>query len=299
MCRLFGFRSAVPSKAHRSLVAARNSLSEQAREHQHGWGIGSFHNYQPRVVRAVTPASDCAHFRHSSGEISSHTFVVHVRQATVGGICPENLHPFVHGRWMFAHNGTLHGFSSFRERLLAGGTGVQPVGTTDSEVLFHFLLGAMEEAGISASGGGNVEVAALGEVLREALEEVDGMIARAGKKPSAMNFLLTNGRVFVGNRRGRELWFSTQKEFCRDALTCEEREKPCLLRSRPHDRVNHLLVASERIGDEDIWEEVPEGGMVLLSEDFRLHQTMGGSPHQLVQSLRAEPVDSLVMSGAA
>jgi predicted glutamine amidotransferase len=42
------------------------------------------------------------------------------------------------------------------------------------------------------------------------------------------------------------------------------------LRERPHDRVNHLLVASERIGDEDTWEEVPEGAVVTLGEDFRL-----------------------------
>ncbi len=295
MCRLFGFRSAVPSLAHRSLVAARNSLAEQAREHQHGWGIGSYHNFQPRVVKAITPASDCSHFRNNCKEIASQTFVVHVRKATVGEICPENLHPFVFGRWMFAHNGTLHAFSELRERLIAGGTGAPLGGRTDSEVLFHFLLQAMADAGISPSGEGNVDVLALGEVLREALAEVDELIAGAGAAPSAMNFLLTNGRVFVGNRHGRELWFSTQKAFCRDAATCTEREKPCLLRERPHERVNHLLVASERIGDEDIWEEVPEGGMVLLSEDFRLRQSLGRNPHQIVAQNCREPVLSLTL----
>lgn len=52
-------------------------------------------------------------------------------------------------------------------------------------------------------------------------------------------------------------------------------------------------MASERIGDEDIWEEVPEGGMVLLSEDFRLRQSLGTNPHQIVSQYRREPVDSL------
>jgi hypothetical protein len=57
--------------------------------------------------------------------------------------------------------------------------------------------------------------------------------------------------------------------------------------TRADDRVNHLLVASERIGDEDRWEEVPEGGMVVLSEDFRL--TMRG-PVPAWRPVEAPPV---------
>ena len=42
MCRLFGFRSNVPSRTHRSLLEAENSVSRQAQRHKDGWGIGYF-----------------------------------------------------------------------------------------------------------------------------------------------------------------------------------------------------------------------------------------------------------------
>ena len=35
-------------------------------------------------------------------------------------------------------------------------------------------------------------------------------------------------------------------------------------------RCNHLLISSEPIGDDNIWEEIPEGALIVLSNDFRL-----------------------------
>jgi hypothetical protein len=43
--------------------------------------------------------------------------------------------------------------------------------------------------------------------------------------------------------------------------------------TRVDGRVNHLLVSSERIGDEDRWETVPDGTLIVLTEDFRLQMT--------------------------
>ena len=40
--------------------------------------------------------------------------------------------------------------------------------------------------------------------------------------------------------------------------------------ARADDRVNPLLVASEPIGDEDRWEEVPEGHLVSVGDGWRL-----------------------------
>ena len=39
MCRLFGFRSSVESRAHNSLVVAENAVANQANQHSDGWGI--------------------------------------------------------------------------------------------------------------------------------------------------------------------------------------------------------------------------------------------------------------------
>jgi glutamine amidotransferase len=35
------------------------------------------------------------------------TVLAHLRRATVGRVALENTHPFCHGSWVFAHNGTL------------------------------------------------------------------------------------------------------------------------------------------------------------------------------------------------
>ena len=273
MCRLFGFRSAVVSRAHRSLIAANNALAEQAKAHPHGWGIGYFHHGDAYVLKSDQAAAESETFRRAADQVASNALIAHVRRATVGDVTPLNVHPFRHERWVFAHNGTLYGFEHLRDAMLAEippDMALRILGTTDTEVLFHFLLAHMQRAGIDEEGLSAVDAVQLADVLHVAVARVVGLAAAAGAEKPIVNFILTNGRVFVGNRHGRELFFATQKVLCRDAETCLEPHKPCLLNVRPHERVNHLIVASERIGDEDIWEEVPEGCMAVLSEDFRL-----------------------------
>ncbi len=273
MCRLFGFRSAVVSRAHRSLIAANNALAEQARAHPHGWGIGYFHHGDAYVLKSEQAAAESETFRRAADQVASNALIAHVRRATVGDVTPLNVHPFRHARWVFAHNGTLFGFDNLRARMMAEIPSSMArciLGTTDTEVLFHFLLAYMKRAGIDDEGLSAVDAVQLADVLHVAVARVAELARAVGADAPIMNFILTNGRVFVGNRRGRELFFATQKVICRDSLTCQEPQKPCLLNVRPHERVNHLIVASERIGDEDIWEEVPEGCMAVLSEDFRL-----------------------------
>lgn len=275
MCRLFGFRSAVVSHAHRSLIAAHNALAEQAREHPHGWGIGYFEGGEAFLVKSEAAAAESTSFRRAADRLSSSALVAHVRRATVGGVGPLNTHPFRNGRWVFAHNGTVHGFSELEGQFAAhtpAGLWGRRLGATDSEAFFYFLLGQLGREGIDVEGGGRVEIDRITEATRAAVGRVGQWAAAAGSPAPILNFLLTNGRTFVANRRGRELFFATQKRLCRDAEHCRAVEKPCLLAVRPSDNVNHLLVASEPIGDEDHWEPVAEDSLVGVDEDFRLHR---------------------------
>lgn len=273
MCRLFGFRSAVPSRAHRSLVQAQNALADQAREHPHGWGIGWFAGGDAYVVKSHAAAADCGTFREAAERLSSNALVAHVRKATQGGVSGWNTHPFRNGRWLFAHNGNIYGFEGMAERMReATPPALRPrrLGETDSEAFFFFLLGRMEARGVDVSGATPAPAEAVASAASAALSEVRAWAEEQGAEPPIVNFLLTNGEDFFAHRCGRELFFSTQKFMCRDALTCAEPEKPCLLAVRPHDRVNHLLVTSEQIGEEDRWEEVPERTLLALGADFRL-----------------------------
>ncbi|MFZ5477253.1 MAG: class II glutamine amidotransferase [Myxococcota bacterium] len=273
MCRLFGFRSAVLSRAHRSLVAAENAMAVQARQHRDGWGMGYFHGGDAYVIKSEAGAADNESFRRAADRLASHTFVVHVRRATVGGLGPFNVHPFRHGRWLFAHNGTLFEFDRLRPKLyerVPRHLADHVLGTTDTESLFFFLLAELERAGLDPLGACPIGADRLGTALEEALDTLYRLVDEAGCPPPVVNFILTNGNVFVANRSGRELFFATQKAVCQDFATCAWPDKICMLPARPGDRVNHLIVASEKIGDEDRWEELPEGTMAILSDDFRV-----------------------------
>ncbi|MFN7146980.1 MAG: class II glutamine amidotransferase [Myxococcota bacterium] len=278
MCRLFGFKSSVVSRAHRSLIAAENALAQQARHHPDGWGIGYFHGGDAYVLKSSGGAAENDSFRRASERLASDTFVVHVRRATVGGVGPYNVHPFRHGKWLFAHNGTLHGFERLRERMhrrIPTHLRERILGSTDTETLFFYLLASIGDAGVATCGSGVTCGRRVGDAVEGALDELYRDTMEADVPPPIVNFILTNGTVFVANRSGRELWLATQKHTCRDFDTCPA-EKLCMRAVRDDDRVNHLLVASEKIGGEDRWEEVPEGRMLVLSEDFRL--TFRGPP---------------------
>ncbi|MCB9778190.1 MAG: class II glutamine amidotransferase [Alphaproteobacteria bacterium] len=281
MCRLFGFRSNVPSQAHRSLLEAENAIASQARYHADGWGIGWFLGQDPYVLKAESGAAGDERFARITKRLTSHTFVVHVRRATVGVVDQLNSHPFRHGRWMLAHNGTIFGFDAVRDRVLdATLPELRPLifGNTDSEHLFFYLLSALHGVGQCHLGHAEIDVSVAAVALRDAVDRIYGWCETAGLEPPILNFILTNGAALFAQRAGLELFLATQKVSCRDYDSCTA-DKICFAALRPLPkqapdgpvrRCNHLLVASERIGAEDIWEEVPQGHLLALDEDLQL-----------------------------
>jgi len=286
MCRLFGFRSNVPSRTHRSLVEAENALAVQALEHSDGWGIGYFMGNEAYILKSDTGAAKDKRFQKITSRLQSHAFVVHVRRATVGNVDSLNSHPFRYGSWVFAHNGTIFGFDQMRDEIMKDVAEPlqQPIfGDTDSEHLFYLLLSALEDAGIASDGRGEIDVHVATEVLRNALSRLYRIAKRDGHPPPILNFILTNGKVFFAQRAGLELYVATQKFNCRDFEICTEVNKSCmdiadpistLLEEAPPTApvrtVNHCLVASEPISEEDQWEEIPEGNLLVMNERMEL-----------------------------
>ncbi len=275
LCRLFGFRSALPSRPHRSLLAAENAIAAQSKEHPHGWGIGWFADEEAYVVKSATPAHTCDRFEQISGRLLSQTFLVHVRRATVGRLDPLNAHPFRCGRWLFAHNGTLFGFDILRE-WMAERTDPELraliLGDTDSEALFFYLMTELSKAGVHRCGRLSAEPQQVAATVRRTLAALDTAAQELGLSRPIVNVMLTDGRLFLAHRAGMPLHLSTQKHACADAPTCPIHNKVCLLPKRPDQPVNHLLVASEPIGQENFWEPITDGATIVLDEEFRLHR---------------------------
>jgi glutamine amidotransferase len=275
---MFGFRSAVPSRAHRSLVEAENALVEQSEQHPDGWGIGWFVEDEAYIIKSANAAHACERFKRASVRLMSHTFIVHVRKATVGVIDHLNAHPFRHGRWIMAHNGTLFGFERLRNWLdERTDLAFRPLllGDTDSEHLFYYLLTGLAEAGLDRTGRKPGDAQIAGAVVRKRLLALDAEACRLGIERPIVNVILTDGRLMVSHKAGMPLFISTQKLHCGDFNTCPEPTKVCMKPVRPPGHpVNHLIIASECIGNEEnVWEDLEDGSTVVLDENFLLSTT--------------------------
>lgn len=271
MCRLFGFRSVLSSAVHRSLLEEENALRAQSTRHPDGWGVAYYAAGAPHVVRSADAAATDSIFQRVAGLVSSNAVIAHVRKATVGSLSVLNAHPFQHGRWVFAHNGEIPGFDRFRAAFVAE---VAPelrgyiLGDTDSEVLFFLFLGALSRRG-PLDGDFSVEdvAAAVAEVEARALRLTAGAVSPEAVR---LNFLVTNGALLAASRRGRELWWSSHKGRCGDRARCSALAPACEAPSRPGSALTHLLVSSEPLGSENVWREVPEGGVVGVDARMRL-----------------------------
>ena len=272
MCRLYGFRAIESTKVGCTLVHAQNALLTQSRidrrgeTHADGWGVAFYDDTVPRIERRATAAFDDVHFSTAAERVYARTVVAHVRQATVGGASLPNTHPFVHGPWLFGHNGTVWGFDLVRSKLdrqTDKDLAALRRGTTDSEVIFYWLLSRFRRAGLDPDGP-CTELPRLIELMQEATRELDAMsLAAAGEKPPRLNFLLTDGAVLMASR-----WNQTLHWVERDGV------HDCEICGVPH--VHHVPgaayraveVASEPISHEP-WREVENHSMLVVDGDVR------------------------------
>ena len=117
-------------------------LMSRSLAHPDGWGLAAYPDESGSAVVFKEPIpgydSQLAQFLCSYRELKSKIFIGHIRRATRGDIKLDNTHPFARcyaGReFTFCHNGTLSKRHSLKQ------VSYQPVGDTDSERVFCFLL---------------------------------------------------------------------------------------------------------------------------------------------------------------
>jgi glutamine amidotransferase len=139
MCRLFGMSAgARPAKASFWLLDAPDSLTVQSHREPDGTGLGWFDDAgKPHVSKQATAAYSDRAFAREAHEISSRTFIAHIRFASTGGLDHKNTHPFEQRGRLFAHNGVIQGLPQLEEQL---GTAMDLVhGDTDSERFFALI----------------------------------------------------------------------------------------------------------------------------------------------------------------
>ena len=264
---MFGVRATEPAPLQRSLIEDDNALRVQSKEHPDGWGIGYYAEStapgipSPLVIRSVSPAFADEEFDLAAHQILARTVVAHVRQASCGPVCLANTHPFHHGRWLFAHNGTVREFESCRARLeaeidadLRGSLS----GDTDSERCFLLILSRLRARKPLAEAHSPEQMA---RALLETIPVVRGHADAPGEPTSSLTFILSDGLSLLAYRDGRTLHYKLEQ------LAGATATHPLL----------ELSVASEVLSAEQSWAEVPQGGLVGVDAEMALYLRAGSS----------------------
>lgn len=269
MCRLFGFRSVIPSQVHRSLLAAENALGVQSNEHPDGWGVAFFIEGAPHVTRSPLTAVGDALFHRLSGVVSSQTVLAHVRRATQGAKTVFNCHPFQYGRWVFAHNGDIPNFQARQEALVAE---IAPhlrrfvLGETDSETIFFMFLTQLSSHGpLGERFSLDASLAALRATVRRVRELCD---QPSSDNRATLTLMATDGEVLIATEGGKDLFLSTYKTRCADRETCPSLSPACEGPS-PTGLVNHFILSSEPLQGENVWQRLQPGDMVGVDGTMR------------------------------
>src|SRR5947209_7349043 len=135
-----------PVRATFWLLEAPDSLAEQSRREPDGTGLGTFDpEGRPIISKQPLAAYEDRQFAQAAREVSSRTFIAHVRYASTGAVSPENTHPFEQRGRLFAHNGVIEDLARLEAELGEARTLVH--GETDSERYFALVTREIERDG--------------------------------------------------------------------------------------------------------------------------------------------------------
>ena len=230
--------------------------------HKDGWGVAYFEDQDAFVLREPRPAAESGlvRFMETNGPPSK-LVLSHIRLATQGEPALRNTQPFqreLAGRaHVLAHNGNL---PDIREQCQLDGSRFSPIGETDSELAFCYLLERLESLWARANGG-----------LPSLEERFDAIVsfAESLRVLGPLNFIYTDGHTLFAHAHRRA---QSDGEVRPPGLhmlvrSCEEQtidlSQSGILMSPVAQGV--ALVASIPLTDEQ-WEPLSEGEVVALRD---------------------------------
>lgn len=155
MCQLLGMNCNTPTDIGFSFRGFR-ARGGRTDHHEDGFGIALFEPSQCGVGLRLFHDDKPSHLSPVADLIGQYPIrainvIAHIRKATQGSRCLANTHPFVRElwgeQWAFAHNGQMHGdfLQTIRQQgYQQGYAHYQPVGMTDSELVFCELLNRLK-----------------------------------------------------------------------------------------------------------------------------------------------------------
>lgn len=252
MCELLGMSANVPTDICFSFTGLMQRGGRTG-PHRDGWGITFYEGKGFRTFKDPKPSceSQIAELVQNY-PIKSRAVVSHIRQANRGGVNLENTHPFTRelwGKyWTFAHNGQLSDYQD----LYTGRH--RPVGQTDSELAFCWLLKQMEDRYPEPP---------------QDMESVFLYIAKCCdqlKEKGVFNMLLSDGEFVMTYCTNHLYWITRRAPFGKAALLDEDVEINFQEETTPNDVVS--VIATQPLTGNETWHRMKPGeyGLFHLGE---------------------------------
>lgn len=252
MCQLMGMSANVPTDARFSFtgLVQRGGGTDI---HRDGWGIVFYHGKGMQEFKDPDPGVDSEVAKlvklHA---IRSKTVISHIRQANVGDVNLENTHPFsreLWGQyWSFAHNGQLKD-GAHLELPLGRYT---PVGTTDSEHIFCWMLDQISRAFPNRPANP--------DMLWQGVASMADRLHSMG----VSNFLLSDGQVLIAHCSNKLQWITRRAPFGEARLKDVAITVDFAAETTPNDVVTVLATEPLTVGE--AWTEMEPGELIVFNE---------------------------------
>ena len=254
MCELLGLNANVPTDicfSFKGLVQRGGKTGP----HKDGWGISlyegrgsrSFHDPRASVASEIAELIQ----RHS---IKSKIIISHIRKANRGKVCLENTHPFSRElwgcSWVFAHNGQLKGI---KKRPL---TFYQPIGATDSEHAFCWMMGQIREKFPEKTKN----IKALWKMIHALAKDINQL--------GVFSFLLSDSRYLYAYCTNNMCWITRRHPFGKARLI----DTGETIDFREHTTVKDVVtvVASRALTDNEEWTLMGKGEFKIFQNGHAL-----------------------------
>jgi len=249
MCELLGMSANVPTDICFSFAGLMQRGGGTG-PHRDGWGIAFYEGKGARCFHDPNPSVDSKIARLiKEHPIKSHVVISHIRQANVGNICLENTHPFQRElwgyTWTFAHNGQLD--KALFDKPLSF---YQPVGNTDSEYAFCWLLGEIRQRFPQRPD----DFAELSAFIKQSCDQL--------RELGVFNMLLTESTHLFAYCGSKLSWLTRKAPFGEASLTDCEMKVDFVKETTPHDIVT--VIATVPLTENEDWVALEPGELITF-----------------------------------
>ncbi len=250
MCQLLGMNCNTPTDICFSFTGFQNR-GGKTDVHADGWGIAFFEGKGVRLFLDSQPSvnSPIAELVRKY-PIHSLNVIAHIRKATQGVVSLENTHPFVRELWghywVFAHNGNLVQFQPELDGSF------MPVGNTDSELIFCWLLQNMRHRFQDGQPSR--------DALFFALQAFTYPLAAMG----IFNYLLSNGSSLFAHCSTELSYIVRRAPFTAAHLTDEDVMVDFSQVTTPNDRV--AVIATRPLTGNENWASMQRGALWMFHD---------------------------------